>query len=90
MDKKKLEALRTQLNEFHKWPSMYMFKFILPNNEQSIKSLKAIFGETSSFSSRLSKNGKYTSVTVKEIMLSADKVFERYTEAAKIEGIISL
>ena len=39
---------------------------------------------------RTSKKGNYVSVTAKEMMMSADKVIERYKDAAKIEGIISL
>lgn len=90
MDKKKLEQLRVMLDETHSWPSMFMFKFILPSDEQKITQLKLIFGESAEFTPRLSKKGKYTSITVKDMMLSADAIFERYTEAAKIEGIISL
>jgi len=90
MDKKKLEQLRTMLDETHTWPTMFMFKFILPSDEKKISALKLIFGESAEFTPRLSKKGNYTSITIKDIMLSADAIFERYTEAAKIEGIISL
>jgi putative lipoic acid-binding regulatory protein len=37
-----------------------------------------------------SANGKYTSITVHAMMLSVDEIFDKYEEAAKIEGIISL
>ena len=67
-----------------------MFKFILPNDEERVTRLKVIFGESAEFKSRLSANGNYISVTVREMMLEADQIFERYTLAAKIEGIISL
>lgn len=90
MDDKKLDQLRTTLDAMHTWPAMFMFKFILPSDEKKVTTLKMIFGESAEFSTRLSKKGNYTSITVKDIMLCADAIFERYTEAAKIEGIISL
>tara|TARA_B110000196_G_C20782982_1_gene491901 strand:- start:163 stop:435 length:273 start_codon:yes stop_codon:yes gene_type:complete len=90
MDEKKLVHLRATLDEMHSWPALFMFKFILPSDEKKITSLKLIFGESAEFTNRLSKKGNYTSITVKEIMLNADAIFERYTEATKIEGIISL
>ena len=36
------------------------------------------------------ENGKYTSITVHAMMMNVDEIFEKYDEAAKIEGIISL
>ena len=90
MNEDRLNELRQRLNETHKWPSMYMFKFILPNDEQKIGQLKRIFSEDVQFNSRLSSNGKYTSITVREIMLNSDAVFDRYLKAASIEGILSL
>lgn len=90
MDEKKLEQLRARLDEMHTWPAMFMFKFILPNEEEKITQLKLIFGESAEFAAKTSRKGNYTSITVKQIMLNADAIFERYLAAAKIEGIISL
>jgi uncharacterized protein len=90
MNEDRLNELRQRLNEHHKWPGLYMFKFILPNDEEKIGQLKRIFSENVQFNSRLSANAKYTSITVREIMLSADAVFDRYLKAAEIEGILSL
>lgn len=90
MDQDQINRLREKLNEIHRWPSIYMFKFILASDEKKIASLKIIFGESAEFKERLSANGKYTSITVREMMLDADGIFERYLNAAKIEGIISL
>lgn len=90
MDEKHLEKLRAALDHVHQWPSIYMFKFILPTDEMKIESLKKIFGESVEIILKKSKNGKYTSLTIKEMMLNADSIFERYIAASKIEGIISL
>ncbi len=90
MDDDNIERLRIRLNEIHRWPSIFMFKFILPSDEARITQLKLIFGESAEFKERLSAHGKYTSVTVRAMMLDADSIFDRYKQAAAIEGIISL
>ena len=90
MNEQDTERLKELLNQIHRWPSVYMFKFILPTDPMRILRLKQIFNESVEFSERLSTNGNYTSITVREMMLDADSVFERYTAASKIEGIISL
>ena len=89
-DKERREALRQKLNEVHQWPSMFMFKFVMPNLEENVEKLHQIFGEEAEFRSRLSKNGNYISFTIRAIMLDADNIFDRYEKAGKIEGIISL
>ncbi len=85
-----MDRLREALNQEHNWPSVFMFKFVLPNDEVRISKLKQVFGETASFTSRTSGKGNYISITVHEMMLDADSIFIRYTEASRIEGIISL
>ncbi|MFM7728973.1 MAG: DUF493 domain-containing protein [Flavobacteriales bacterium] len=67
-----------------------MFKFILPSDEERITRLKLIFGESAEIRERLSAQGNYTSITIREMMLNADDIFDRYRMAAAIEGIISL
>ncbi len=90
MNEDQLEQLRQRLNEIHRWPSIYMFKFILPSDKERISKLKLIFGESAEFKEKLSAHGKYTSITVLEMMLDADSIFARYTKASSIEGILSL
>lgn len=90
MDEEKLKRLRAQLDQVHKWPSIYMFKFIIPNEPMAIDSLRAIFGESVEMREKLSKNGNYVSFTIREMMLNADSIFDRYTRASSIKGIISL
>ena len=89
-EKARLDALRKQLDAEHQWPSMYMFKFVLPNDDTKIKQLHEIFGESAEFRSRLSKKGNYTSFTIRSVMLNADQIFDLYSKASRIEGIISL
>lgn len=89
-DAEKREELRKRLNEIHKWPSIFMFKFILPRDEQKITRLKRIFDERVEIQERLSANGRYIGITVREMMLDAESIFQRYEAASRIEGIISL
>jgi putative lipoic acid-binding regulatory protein len=89
-DQERREALRQRLNEIHKWPSVFMFKFILPNDPDRLSKLKMIFGESAQFTMKFSEKGRYTSLTVREMMLDADAIFDRYLAASHIEGIIAL
>lgn len=90
MDEAKKAQLKEQLEEFHVWPSIYMFKFIFPNDESLLGRLKSKFPEEVEYSIKNSSTGKYMSVTVKEMVLRSEIVFQRYEDVSKIEGIISL
>ncbi|MEY2765086.1 MAG: hypothetical protein RLZZ205_1510 [Bacteroidota bacterium] len=90
MDEEKKNLLRERLNAIHHWPSTYMYKFIFETNPDKVISLKMIFGESAQFITRESSGGKYTSLTIKEIMMDADSIFSRYEAVGKLEGIISL
>ena len=85
-----LLRLETQLTSHGKWPQVYMFKFIVLNNNRDYAILRHIFNEESLFTHRNSRNGKYISITVKEMMIDAAEVMDRYRQAADIEGIIAL
>jgi hypothetical protein len=39
---------------------------------------------------KYSTGGKYLSITVREVMMSADDVVDRYDRASAIEGVIML
>lgn len=90
MDEEQIEQLRDRLNEIHVWPSIFMFKFILPSDEARLTELKLIFGESAEIKERLSEKGNYTSVTIREMMLNADDIFVRYRKVGGIKGVISL
>ena len=85
-----LQRLETQLTNHGNWPQVYMFKFIIQNNNRDYAILRQIFDEQSVFTSRNSKNGKYISITVKEMMMDAAEVMDRYRQAAQIEDVIAL
>jgi putative lipoic acid-binding regulatory protein len=86
---KDFENLKAQL-DLLEWPSVYLFKFIVPNDNEKIALTSALFDENADISYHTSTKGTYVSVSVKEVMISANAVIEIYEKAVKIEGIISL
>ncbi len=82
--------LEKKLNEETQFPSVYLFKFIIPNDNQRLAQTQALFGAEAQVTTRESRTGKYLSVSAKEMMLSAASIIERYRKAEKIEGIIQL
>ena len=81
------DSLKAQL-EKEEWPSLYMFKFISPSDNQKIALITTMFDETSEINFRPSSNGNYTSISVKGIMMSAESVIKIYEKTALIEGVI--
>lgn len=78
--KKKLDAV-------HSWPSQYTFKFIVPT--ENLPGLRARL-PIGLISERLSKNGRYTAVTIRSLMNSSEAVISVYEEVAQIEQVIAL
>jgi len=72
------------------WPSTYLFKFILPNNNELISKLLNIFGTDNKQSIHPSRNGNYVSISIEELMLSANDVIDKYEKASVLKGVMSL
>ncbi len=91
MDTSDFDRIRKTLDATHDWPALFMFKFIVPSDNEKIAQVESLFNATTAeIRLRPSKNGNYTSITAKEIMLNAEAVLERYEQAGKIEGLLSL
>jgi hypothetical protein len=84
------ERLRQRLDQVHQWPSVYMFKFIFEPEEERLAAVMALFPKESEVLRKYSTAGKYLSLTVKEVMMSADDVVDRYDKASAIRGVIVL
>lgn len=84
------ERMRKALNEVHNWPSVYMFKFIFEPDQHRLDRLLGLFPPEAEVLRKYSKGGKYLSLTVREVMISADEVMNRYEQAAAVEGVIVL
>ncbi len=90
LDPRNFDTLRDHLTKDFIWPSVYMFKFIAPADNRIFALLHDLFPHQADFTNRHSAGGKYVSITVKEMMLSAEEVIERYEKASAIEGVIVL
>ncbi len=94
MDKKNeefFERLKGELEKSSDWPSIYLFKFIVPTDTEKIKQVELAFDSLGAvIKTTQSKTGKFTSVSVDVQMISAQAVIDKYIEVSTIEGIISL
>lgn len=84
------EDLKQKLENDFQWPLVYMFKFIVPSDNKKIAKVEALFGGEAQVTIRQSSSNKFSSITAKEVMTSADEVIAVYKKAETIEGIISL
>lgn len=87
----KYQKLKVQLEEGFEWPNLYMFKFIIPADNEKLAKVEALFNsEEAQITTRQSSKGNFISVTVKEMMMDPDRVINRYLEAEEIGGVIAL
>ena len=57
--------LKAQLYETSSWPTAYLFKFIVTSEQHKIDKIESIFDNMGAvISSKPSKTGKYTSLTI--------------------------
>lgn len=82
---------KQKLEEEHTFPCNYMFKFIVPADKEKIATLQKIFdGSDATVSTRDSKNGKYTSVTIQTKVHDANDVIIYYRQVAEVDGVVML
>ena len=83
--------LKEQLAESQSWPAIYMFKFIIPADNQKLSQVESLFNsKEAEVSVRTSRKGNFLSITAKELMIDPERVIDRYRKAEGIEGLISL
>ena len=81
--------LRKELVKDNNWPQIYMFKFIIPADNKKIALVEAKFSDEAIITQKQSTNGKYISITIKEVMLNADSIIDKYKEMDGIEGLMA-
>ncbi len=87
MDQSSIDSFRAKLDQHYRWPSLYMFKFIVPRGkEAAVKNLFPMHDTTE----KSSREGNYTSITMQIMAPSSEVVIEIYRKAATIEGLIAL
>lgn len=95
MDNQKSEEfyqrLKQQLHETSAWPSDYLYKFIVPTDDEKILQIQDIFDNTGAvIESKQSKNGNYTSLSITVNLESPAAVIAKYKAVGAVEGVISL
>lgn len=85
------ERLKKELLHSTDWPADYLFKFIVPTDDEKAKAIHRIFDNTGAvIESRKSRKGKYTSLSIMVNLQDPDAVILKYKEVSRIEGVISL
>lgn len=83
--------LKGQLEDTTSFPADYMYKFIVPTDENQFEEVQELFNNTGAvIKTKKSKTGKYTSLSIVLKVESANKVIDYYKKAEIIKGIISL
>ena len=83
-------SLKQKLEDVHSYPTMYMYKFIIPSLSNKVELVTGLFGKDANITSRQSSNGKFTSLTIRVTTLSSDEIIKKYQDVAAIEGVIML
>lgn len=85
------DRLRTELNNSNTWPAEYLFKFIVPTDQEKIEKVENAFDSMGAvIETKHSKTGKYTSISIDVQMPNAQEIIDKYLELSTIKGIISL
>jgi uncharacterized protein len=82
-----LDSFSKKLDDHYSWPSLYMFKFIVPAGKE--EEVKKLFPKHTT-TEKPSQKGNYISVTIQMMMPSSEAVIDVYVKAANIEGIVAL
>lgn len=88
MKDEQFDKLREQLNKLS-WPTIYMFKFIIPADNRKIALVEAKFSDEAVITQKESTSGRYISITIKEVMLSTESIIDKYKEMEGIEGLMA-
>jgi putative lipoic acid-binding regulatory protein len=82
-----IASFKEKLDQQHGWPTLYMFKFIVPSGKE--EEVFALFPKNQ-LTTKASRKGNYVSVTAKVMMRSSEDVMAKYRAAHKIEGVLAL
>ena len=94
MDQKTKEfydRLQVELDNSNTWPAIYLFKFIVPTDDEKIKRVEEAFDCMGAvINTKKSKTGKFTSISIDVTMKDSQEIIDKYLEVSTIEGIVSL
>ena len=85
------ERLKKKLDLSTTWPSLYLYKFILPSEKENILRVQEAFDCLGAvIKTTKSKTGKFTSISINVMMKDSQQIIDKYIELSTIKGIISL
>ncbi|TLX71548.1 DUF493 family protein [Labilibacter sediminis] len=84
------KQLLEKLKENKKWPQLYMFKFIAPNEDDKVKQVVSLLPKKGKVSYKHTKNLKFVSITCTASMPNAQSIVDITSKINQIEGIMSL
>lgn len=85
------KRLATELDNQNTWPANYLFKFIVPNQDDNVLIVENAFNALGAIiKTTASKTGKFTSVSIDVMMPNAQTIIQKYKDLSNIKGIVSL
>ena len=85
------KKLKVQLDDTTSFPADYMYKFIVPTDENQLEEVQNLFDNKGAvIKTKKSKTGKYISITIVLKLKNAQEVISYYKKVETIKGIISL
>lgn len=81
------EGLKERLDAHYTWPSVYLFKFIVPR-KQSNQVIELL--DDTHLKEKYSAKGRFVSFSCEKLVHSSDEVIALYRLMEKIPGIITL
>jgi len=85
------ERLKEQLDDTTEFPSLYLYKFIVPTSGDKVDQVISFFDNTGAVvNTKTSSKGNFTSVSIELTMESSQAVIDTYKAVSVVEGVISL
>lgn len=85
------KKLKTTLDETTQFPSKYLYKFIIPNDDLKLNQIKDVFNYGGAvIDTKPSKTRKYISISILIEMQSSEEIISKYHDVGHIKGLISL
>lgn len=90
MTEQELKNFKEKILETTTFPSVYMYKFIVPSENRSIALVESLFEPETDIHTKESGNGKYTSITGMQVVVNVEEIMDVYKKASTIKGILFL
>lgn len=90
MSEEEITKFRQKLLETTTFPTVYMFKIIVPSENRTIALVQNLFEAESDILTKESDKGKYTSITVKQVIIDVEEIIAIYEKASHIKGVMML